>query len=367
MKRINVCMVAVAACMQVFSTQAQEKEEFDGTIEQKDMRLMHRGGTGTYGTALSKLANFVSLNGYADFDYLHEEDGENTFSQSAVNLFVTAELSDKITTEFNVGFQKEEVEIEYAFLDYKFSEKAIVRVGKFLLPTSDFNEYTSLSYMNRAIFNPLTVVVSPSEWSSVGLQLRGKFGDEDSNVRPYYGLYVVNGLASPAGAEEEEEEEGGIMSQLVEAGEVEDNNENKGFGGQFGIEYKKNLFASLSYHTSKYDSASELGANVAGASVGFDNEKVYLAAEYHVTNLEESNTETEELSGFFVTGAYKLKKFEPVLRYDNIKIEDETVSRYTVGVNYYLRKTGLIKLNYSLQSTEEENESLIGAAIAFTF
>ncbi len=353
----------------IAASYAQEQDEFDVTIEEEKQILFDRGGVGTYGTALSKIASFVSLNGFANNEFIATED-ESSFDQSEINLFVSAELSKRITTEFNVGFSFTEVEIEYAFLDYEFDPRAVLRVGKFLLPTSDFNEYNGFAYLNRGIGSPLTALVSPDKWSSVGLQLRGKFGDNDSDLRPYYGVYIVNGLATPGEGEEEEEEEEGELRELVEGGEVTDNNQNKGIGGQIGIEYKKDLFASLSYHTSKYDSADQLNANVFGISTGYDNGKLHLSAEFHSTLLEERDgeeIEEEDMNGFFVTAAYKVNKFEPVLRYDSFSLENTSIDRVTVGFNYYFLETGLLKVNYMNQSGDTDDENVFGAGVVFTF
>lgn len=352
----------------------QQVNEFDVAIQEEENKIVNRGEKGAYGTVLSKLANFVSLNGFADNE-LHVTEDEVSFDQHEVALFVTAELSSKLTTEFNIDFEDggEKIEVEYAFLDYEIDPAAIIRVGKFILPTSDFNEYSWLPYVNRMVEAPLSTVASPNEWSSVGLQLRGKLGTEDANFRPFYAAYVVNGLGQPQGDEEESRRVTSRLNDLAAAGRDEDNNKFKDFGAQFGAEFGNGFTLSTYYHYSRYDTSADLSAGIFGVSGVYDDGRLHVNAEYHRGAFDEREVDQsdvikeEEVSGYFVTGAYKLNdRWEPTLRYDQATIEGEDITRYTFGLNYYFGSTRLIKLNVG-QLSHEEDEAFLEMGLVFSF
>ncbi len=377
MKKQLLLVSTMCLFLGIAQVSAQDND-FDVTIEEEKPKLIDRGGKGAYGTSLSKLANFVSLNGFAANDILFTDD-EVSFRQNTVNLFVTGELSSKLTTEFNIGFEEGggDVEIEYAFLDYQFNRAATVRVGKFLLPTSDFNEYSWLPYINRMNDRHLSSAASPDEWSSVGIQLRGKLGAENANIQPFYAVYVVNGLQS--GNEDAEETEEGInseLNELAEGGEIgEDNNKAKDFGAQFGVEFGNGFTVSTYYHLSKYDSAEELGAGIWGISGSYDNGKLYVAGEFHTSTYDEadeddpSEIEEEEVSGYFLMAGYKLNdKWEPTFRYDAATIEEVDITRITGGINYYFGDTRLVKMNVGQLSVDGgEDETFYELGVVFSF
>lgn len=354
---------------------AQEANEFDVTIEEEQNKIIDRGGKGAYGSVLSKLANFVSLNGFADNE-LHVTEDEVSFDQHEVNLFVSAEFSSQLTSEFNIDFKEsgEEIEVEYAFLDYEFNRSLIIRGGKFLLPTSDFNEYSWLPYVNRMVEAPLSIVASPNEWSSVGLQLRGKLGAENAKVTPFYAAYIVNGLGQPMEIEDEEDEIFSVLNGLSEAGEGEDNNKFKDFGAQFGVEFGDGFSLSTYYHYSRYDSSADLAAGIYGVSAGFDNGKLHVSGEYHNSSYDKREEDTPsvieegEVSGYFLLGAYKINdRWEPGLRLDGATIEGEDITRYTLGLNYYFGTTRLLKFNVGQWSHEDEEEAFMELGLVFSF
>jgi Phosphate-selective porin O and P len=338
---------------------AQTASEFDMDIEKKEPKLFNRGGNGTFGTQLAKRPSFVSINGFADLEYEYNNKGKSTFEQEVVELFVSSQFDEHISTEFDIQFERDasHIDIEYAFLDYKFNNKAILRFGKFYLPTGDFNEYRHKAYINRAVDHPLTTSVSPAEWSDTGIQLRGKLGSDSTQFRPYYAVYMVNGLQGRAGD----------GMEILENGAFQDNNKSKGYGAQLGTEYK-NFFASLSYHSSSYDSASKLKANLTGFNAGFDNGKLYLMAEYHTNQFDPSYaSESQNLKGLYVMTAYRYKSIEPTLRWDQNDLAGIKAKRMTYGFNYYLKKSGFLKLNYESENRATETIHWFLAAVVFSF
>ncbi len=350
------------------------QNEFEMEIKTTQPPLYERGGTGTIGSALSNIASFVSLNGFANTGFYWDGKDNMHFDQSEVNLLVTANINENLSTEFNMEFRNngEAFEMEYAFADYKFSELAILRIGKFLLPTGDYNEYIEIPYIHKLASDPLSALVSPSEWTDVGLQLRGKFNRKGSIAQPYYALAITNGLQGELSFEEEEEEE-------LEG--IGDNNKNKAITAQIGVEFLKNFNTSVSYYQCMYDSTAQLGAKVAGISASYDNDKFAVYGEFHNSWFDESEIdedtgeeeiEMESSNGFYVLGAYKIKKIEPAIRYDYASLSsedtsDNDMSSVTLGLNYYFLRTGLVKLNYRKLFSGSEDQDFYSASLVFTF
>lgn len=353
-KRILSIALILAASAWAYG---QQDSTFNLEVTSELPRLINRGGVGTYGTNLAKRPSFVSLNGFADMEFDLRQQGGLSFKQETVELFVSSQLDEKIRTEFNIQFEDgaAETDIEYAFLDYEFSEKFILRIGRFYLPTGDYNEYTHKQYIHKAVDDPLTISVSPSGWSDTGMQLRGKLKKSGKSV-PYYAIYFVNGLQGVAGS----------SMETLENGLFLDNNKDKAFGGQFGIEWNERFYVSGNYHKSRYDSATQLSANVFGLSSGYDNGKFYIAGEAHYTKLESNLNEFINLNGLYVLAAYRLKSLEPVLRYDQSKIGSINSHRVTYGFNYYLPKSGFIKVSYENEWGAFPNNEL-NLALVFTY
>ena len=80
----------------------------------------------------------------------------------------------------------------------------------------------------------------------------------------------------------------------------------------------------------------------------------------------------ESSNGFYVLGAYKIKKIEPAIRYDYASLSsedtsDNDMSSVTLGLNYYFLRTGLVKLNYRKLFSGSEDQDFYSASLVFTF
>lgn len=345
-------------CFMSFQGVAQD-DEFDATIGTDESEDKGKGRSGSFGKRLSSISNFVSINGFVTNEFHVPEGGISTFDQHYFNLFATAELNDRILAEIQLEYEHggEEIEVRYAQLDFKLlpnSNALILRTGKFLTPAGEFNEYLYPEYLNKIINRAyVNREIVPSAWGEVGIQLRGMLFSDDStkNVKPYYSLYVVNGLQGDSG--------GSIRG--FRGNNRDKTDSNKAFGGNLGIEVGKHVNLSANYYTGKYAADGSLNLSIAGISGHYDNGTASIYGAYHMANQELDGGGELKKNGFYIQGGYKIgEKVEPILRYDQIDLDDPGFlegnrQRISLGLNYHIFQNAVVKCHYDIVSDDGTN------------
>lgn len=354
MKRILGLIGFLLFCFTASPIIAQD-DEFDATIEE-DGKEKGKGRVGSFGKRLASISNFVSLNGYVTNEFFYKQDAPSTFDNHYFNVFVTGELNDRILAEIQLEYEHggEDIQARYAQIDFKLlpnSDALILRTGKFLTPAGEFNEYLYPEYLNKIINRAyVNREISPSAWAEVGIQLRGMLNTQDSGAlaRPYYSLYIVNGLQGASGD--------GIRNLR---GNNRDKNDNhKAIGGNLGVEIGENFNVSANYYSGKYSDDGQLGLSIFGFSGHYDNGAVSIYGAYHMANQELDGGGELKKNGFYIQGAYKFPfKLEPMIRYDQIDLDDATNlegnrQRFTFGLNYHIFQNTVIKCNYDIISDD---------------
>lgn len=326
------------------------KEEFATDISVSPEN--HQGGVGSFGRSLSHLTSFVSLNGYATNEFLYYQNGKMSLDNHYFNLLASAEISKHIFAEIQMEYEHggSQLNDRYAIIDYKFNDLFILRTGKFLVPAGEYNEYLYPEYMakgvNRTYVNEEIIPVS---WGEVGIQLRGKLNakNDSSIFKPYYSLYIVNGLKGPSA---------GAIRYM--RGNVVDAAKQPAVGGNIGTRIGKYSNFQFNYYYGDYDSSTTLDLTILGTSFSFDNNKFSFYGEYHNAQQEyypnfslNDSKLTLNKYGFYGQIAYNYKNFEPVFRYDQIRLDGAPAGdrdRYTFGVNYYFYDNCVFKINYEI-------------------
>ncbi len=369
MKRKNylTSLVLLTFCL---GSMAQD-DPFNATIEEDKKKTT----TGGFGADLAKRVSFVNFNGYITNEYFVPQEGIKTFDNHYFNIFISSQLTDKIFIEGQLEYEHggDDIDIRYAYADYKFSDAFVIRSGKFLVPAGQFNEYLYPEYLtktvNRAYVNR---EISPSAWGEVGVQVRGRLGSE-GNMTPFYTAYVVNGLSGDSGA--------GIRSLRGNSRDSKTGNDNKGVGASFGVDVGDDITISTNYYSGKYTLDDELGLTILGASLYMDKEKFSVWGEFHAATQEAYNDPTDvslgsldlKKNGFYLQGGYMLtEKLESILRYDAITLDgspDDDRSRITLGANYYLAETAVFKINYELVSDDgsDPDDNVLGFQLSVGF
>lgn len=355
----------------LFSLSAQD-DDFDATVDEDDKKT----ATGGFGADLAKNLSFVNFNGYITNEFFSGTNGGNsTFDNHYFNIFISSQLTDKIFIEGQLEYEHggQDIDVRYAYADYKLSEAFVIRSGKFLVPAGQFNEYLYPEYLNKTVSRAyVNREISPSAWGEVGVQFRGRF-DSGGSAVPFYSVYVVNGLNGESGD--------GIRSLRGNMRDSRGGNENKAFGGAFGVDIGKDITIAANYYSGKYSSDNELNLAIMGASFYMNKEKFSIWSEMHLAKQEAyidatdvtQGTSDLDKNGFYIQGGYMItEKLEPIVRYDAIKLDgspDDDRSRITLGANYYLAKTAVVKVNYELVSDDgaDPDDNLFGVQLSIGF
>lgn len=351
---------------------AQQDDDFNSTVEEDKKKSV----TGGFGAELAKKVSFVNFNGYITNEYFLPQTGIRSFDNHYFNIFISSQLTDKIFLEGQLEYEHagQDVELRYAFADYKFSDAFVVRSGKFLVPAGQFNEYLYPEYLSKTVSRPwVNREISPSAWAEVGIQIRGRI-ESGGTATPFYSAYMVNGLNGESGD--------GIRSLR---GNARDNknggNKNKAIGAAFGTDIGEDITTSVNVYNGKYDTSNELGLTIYGFSFYMDKEKFSIWSEFHAATQQAYNDPsdvslgTTDLSknGFYLQGGYMITdKIEGILRYDAISLDgspDADRQRTTIGANYYLSETAVFKVNYELISDDgaDPEDNLIGLQLSIGF
>lgn len=224
------------------------------------------------------------LSGYMSSQFVVPEGGPSTFATAFSPIFLYR-AGDKFLfeAELEFGFDGTEtaVTLEYAQLDYMFSDAAVLVMGKFLLPMGTFGERTHPSWINKLPTAPpiygghhgsgLGIIPIMMDF---GVQLRG--GLATGGVRWNYSLYATNGPQAVSTGEIEEgaaaghghlttrgvednpefrtavghdEGSSGVVGAVAWDPSVSDDNNNKGVGFRVGFIPGNYLEVGLSRYT----------------------------------------------------------------------------------------------------------------------
>ncbi len=343
-------------------------DEFSSNIITKQSS---KGEVGSFGKRLSALTSFVSLNGYATNEFLYFEDGTNTFSNHYFNMLASAEISERIFAEIQMEYEYggSQVGARYAQIDYKFNDLFVIRSGKFLVPAGEYNEYLYPEYLSkttrRAFVNEEIIPVS---WGEVGVQLRGqlKLRGDSGLFRPFYSLYVVNGLKASGNNSNIRQMRENALDTL---------SGNLAYGGNIGTEIGKYFNIQFNYYTGDYNPAGDAELTIYGTSLGFDNNKLSIYGAYHAADQEyevDGQMNKWNKYGFYGLIAYKYKNIEPLFRYDRIRLDGLNLNdkdRMTFGLNYHFYENCVLKVNYEVVKNQgiDISDNLFSVQIAVGF
>jgi len=210
---------------------------------------------------LSGAGGGVAVGGYMDMEFEAPEGGTSTFDQHRFVPFITGYVSERVTVsaeieyehggDVNGGNNDGEIKIEYAVMDYRFSEKFNFRGGVLLSPLGSFNVLHD-SPMNDLTARPVvTRQLIPSTLSESGMGFHGLFlTGEESQLE--YDFYFTNGFN-----EEIINEDGELRIRGGRGSKKADNNEDKAVVARAGFSPTLGTNVGLSVHTGAYSDDGE--------------------------------------------------------------------------------------------------------------
>ena len=268
---------------------------------------------------LTNIGQGAILGGYMDMEFEWDENN-NTFDQHRFVPFITGHVSDRVTVSAEIEFEHGgnpdadgEVKLEYAVMDFAFSEGLNFRGGIILSPLGVFNLLHD-SPLNDLTSRPVvTRQIIPSTLSESGMGLFGTLYPGEESVISYQ-AFLINGFDE--GIIREIEDDGGnvIDGQLRIRGgrgsQKKDNNKDKAIVARVGFSPVLGSSVGLSVHTGKYDDAGKhqltIGAMDAKATFGpFEFQGEYALSSADIDRVKYP-TAAEKQSGLYAQANYHL-------------------------------------------------------------
>jgi hypothetical protein len=320
---------------------------------------------------LTKLGQGAVLGGYMDMEFEWDENG-NSFDQHRFVPFITGHVSERVTVSAEIEFEHGgnpdadgEIKIEYAVMDFAFSEGLQFRGGVVLSPLGSFNLLHD-SPLNDLTSRPVvTRQIIPSTLSESGMGFFGTMYPGEESVFSYQ-AYLVNGFDEGI-INEYDDGDGGTDGKLRIRGgrgsQKADNNEDKAITARAGFSPVLGTNLGLSVHSGKYDDAGNhrltIGALDAKVTLG----ALEIQGEYALANADIDRdkyaTAAEKQSGFYAQANYHLlhdtlmngSVVTLVARWDYLDFDTdkagETEDGFTLGVNFRPTEETVFKFDYN--------------------
>lgn len=326
----------------------------------------------------SEVRDRLSIHGYYDFQYI-DADSEvlGSFIQNEFSVFLRSTTEDEQWTMFaeleferingndylaSRGAESDDIGIETAWLEYRYSDRFRVRGGKLLLP----QYWQTYHYPNLTLSStPPLMVGNVFPKSIVALQASGDWWTRNERGISYT-LYGGNG---------------GDANR-----EGLDRNENKAAGGRLTLRLagknKPDWLETLDLSVSSYlgDDDNGLGDTVLGADAQIRVGPVELLAELAHSNQARSeprlfhafHRRDGESLGYYIQPSYRISpQWHVFYRFDYLDLDDEgrtpyDEERHTIGVNFRPKPNISLKLEF-FHGDPEEQEDFNGLASSVVF
>lgn len=314
------------------------------------------------------------LSGYFDAGFeVEEEDNDpegsnNTFSPVSFNPIFHFMYRDWVLFQSELRFAMEEdgaveTELEYATVALMPRDRWAVVMGKFLSPIGQFQERIHPSWVNKLPTTPAGFEhhggIQPL--TDVGAQVRGGVPVMKNSLITYV-AYVGNGpeLTSHHGRIE------------VHHDAVSGTRDEKAYGGRFGIlpipHLEFGVSALVANKLTGADALTRPDYQLVGVDGAYTKGPWDVRFEYLQTDLDsfidaqgDAAPDTDP-SAWYVQVAYRIGKWEPVIRYgileyeawhenNNVLFERET-KRATVGINYIWTPSLITKFAFETDSRD---------------
>ena len=253
------------------------------TIAEEDKRPELPGGI--YDKPyIKRMGRNVAIGGYIDHEFEWTEGKDSTFDQHRFIPFIFSEITDRIHVSCEIEFEHGglvkgssntdgEIKLEFAIMDFTFTEAFNYRGGVILSPLGRFNllhdsplnDLTERPTVNRQIM--------PSTLSEAGMGFFGTFYPSELSVATYE-IYLVNGF------NEKVNSGGKLRIRSGRGSQKTDNNHDKALVGRFGFSPRLGIDLGASFHTGKYDDADNNRLSILGADAQFTQGPIELQGEY---------------------------------------------------------------------------------------
>jgi hypothetical protein len=294
----------------------------------------------------------LTINGYSGFEFekqLDEEgdgDPNGSFDADLFDLVLNFQVTDKIRVSTDLtwehGTATEDdfgnVAVEYAFVEYAFSDLMKVRVGKMFIPFGIYNEIHTakpafLSVKEPASTNKAERIVEdafrfyPRWGAGIALHGDGLIGEKGFS----YDVFLSNGDQSETNPFEE------------------DNNGAKAVTGRFRIEPSEALEVGTSFYFDQPDSEGVSSLKSSGLELRYQARSWKLWAELDFGWLEPAEGDDILQVGWYLQPSYEFDNgLTPYFRVERIDpstdVADDHGYDFIIGLNYEVSGGFMIKV-----------------------
>jgi len=321
---------------------------------------------------LTKIGQGAILGGYMDMEFEWDDQG-NTFDQHRFVPFITGHVSDRVTVSAEIEFEHGgnvdedgEIKLEYAVMDFAFSEGLNFRGGVVLSPLGTFNLLHD-SPLNDLTARPLvTRQIIPTTLSESGMGLFGTMYPGQESVFSYQ-AYLVNGfnqgIITPVVNDAGQVVDGKLLVRGGRGSQEADNNDSKSLVARAGISPTLGTDFGVSVHTGKYDDADTLNLTIGSldAKVTFGPWELQGELAMVRADIDRSKypTAADSQLGYYAQANYHLlhdvlmngSVVTLVVRGDYVDLNTDqpgaTEDGLTLGVNFRPTEETVFKLDYS--------------------
>jgi len=316
-------------------------------------------------------SNFL-LTGFAYAEFEAIEGESSSFNASFAPIFLWKKgdnLLFESELEISLNDSETEVELEYAQMLLVVNDNLTIGMGKFLSPSNYFAERIHPAWINKMATGPLPFghggLMANSQ---LGVQARGGFAI--GSARASYALYVSNGPTI---------ETDGDHAGTLEFDNYSDVNGNKAVGGRIGLRPVEGLefgygfeVADASASDSGFGSINAFTQSVDVAyirNVDFLKGRIDARAQFVWLDIDNPRMGdldfTNKSDGGYTQVAYRpteadheiLNDFEAIARYDLINQPMESADRLSLGLNYWLNDSTVLKCSYEWKTEDEDGET----------
>lgn len=366
--------------------------------------------TSTLSESLLQKESKLNIGGYGQVDYNQtlsaEEMNNGKLDVHRLVLLFAYQFNKKTGFVTEVEFEHvQEVYIEQAYLNHKFSDYLNFRAGLLLVPLGIVNEYHEPTLFNGVERPLLDNNLLPSTWRDIGFGITGRFNEYAIKYQLYLmnGIlsYKTNGLLSASGFRSGRQKGAeSIMSAPNFTARVE----HYGIPGfKFGVSGWYGPTQSALYQgVDKSDAAaiaradsSVVDMSMLGLDIQYNRKGIEGKFQYYLTqfgNTEQYNAFTGNklgsvLSGYYAEIGYNLfsagerkDRLVPFVRWEQFntqaKVEapleadlSKKVSVLTTGLTYHIAEGAVIKADYQMLKNSVANQAthILNLGVGFMF
>lgn len=334
----------------------------------------------------------AAVGGYIDMEF--KADQTATFDQHRFVPFIYAAVSDRVHVSSEIEFEHGgfvsgdsetdgEIKIEFAQIDFTFSDALNFRGGVVLAPLGRLNVLHDAPMLDLTERPLVDRYVIPSTLSESGMGAFGEIYPSDSWVIDYE-VYAVNGFNGEA------VQNGEINVRSGRGSQSSDNNNHRSVTGRLGISPRLGTEVGVSIHTGAYDDAGDNNLTITALDARFSAGAFEILGEAAMGRADTSSAVdgTAGNEGFYLEGRYHFLAgvfnalpecvFTGVVRADyvnyDVNVTGRDQERLTFGLNFrpteetVFKSSVLLNRNRTPGSTEwSDTESGFRFSVASYF